>query len=156
MWGLAESTSSHKGSVRPGHTGIQTEWNFSLFSLQLRKHTQTQEHIYYDISIPKFVLKKRRRNKINFSAHNPSPLPTTTTTTNAHSLPFSFLAEAREKNRADPSPTENHCFPDNVRLVQRAREETQLQKHTENFPVMVVLREEEQAALCLDTLSLRL
>ena len=64
LWGLAESISSHKGSVRPGHTGIQTEWNFSLFSLQLRKHTQTQEHIYYDISIPKFVLKKKEEIKL--------------------------------------------------------------------------------------------
>ena len=71
LWGLAESISSHKGSVRPGHTGIQTEWNFSLFSLQLRKHTQTQEHIYYDISIPKFVLKKKEEEVKLI------PLPTT-------------------------------------------------------------------------------
>ena len=125
LWGLAESISSHKGSVRPGHTGIQTEWNFSLFSLQLRKHTQTQEHIYYDISIPKFVLKKKEEIKL-ISLPTTRPPPPTTSTTNAHPLPFSFLAEARKRNRANPSPTENYCFPDNVRLVQRAREETQL------------------------------
>lgn len=51
--------------------------------------------------------------------------------------------EAREKNRAGPSPTERHGLWDNGGLVHGVWEETRLQKHTQNFPVEGVLREEQ-------------
>lgn len=64
-----------------------------------------------------------------------------TSTPNLH--PFSFLVEAREKNRAGPSPTEEHHLADNVGLVRRVCEETHLREETQSCPVEGVLREEQ-------------
>lgn len=73
-------------------------------------------------------LSLKKKKKENEFAHTPP---------HAHSLPLSFLAR----------PALNHRIPDNVQLVRRGRRETQLQKHTQTFPMKGVLRGEEQASL---------
>lgn len=126
--GLAKSISSHKGSVSPGDTWNPDRMEFlPIFFTAEKTHANTRAYLlrYF---YPKVCLKKKEEEIKLVSLPTPR-LP------HAHSLPFSFLAEAREKNRAGPSPTENHCLPDNVRLVQRVRKEAQLRKHTQNFPV---------------------
>lgn len=131
--GTGRVTSSHKGSVRPGHTGIQTEWNFSIFFTAEKTHTN--KSIFITIFLSQVCLEKRREIKLISLPHNrplcppppPPPMPTP--------CPFHSWPKPGRKTEQTQAP-QRTLLPGQCQGLFRGEEETQLQKHTENFPVV--------------------
>lgn len=102
-----------------------------LIFFTLRKHTETQEHIYCNNSIPKFL---RRRNKISFAAHS-TPDP---------SLSFLHISWSKPGRKTEPAQApQSTIAPQTMSSLFRERGRNTTPKHTQDFQVKGVLREEQ-------------